>query len=133
MHCPKCFNVDYIKSGLINKKQRYKCNKCKCQFTQSEKSGVPLYVKMQAATLFFCGLSMNKIAEIFDVAPPTVMRWIHYFKDKLGDDFPKNSKCVEIYNKAEFLQLLEKDSVNNEIQLIRINDKLITCFSKNFH
>ena len=133
MHCPKCFSVDYIKSGSINKKQRYKCNKCQCQFTQSGKSGVPLYVKMQAITLFLCGFSMNKVAEIFDVSPPTVMRWVHYFKDKFGNDFPKDSKIVEEFNKGKFLRSFDKDGVNNKIQLIRINDKPHFVVVTNLH
>lgn len=122
MQCPKCSSTDYIKSGIINKKQRYKCEKCSCQFTKSEKPGVPLYIKMQATLLFLSGLSMNKVAEILNVAPPTVMRWINYFKEKLGEDFPKAIKtenkelshCAEPSNNNRASKELPKKNNKNK-------------------
>ena len=48
MHCPKCHSKKYVKSGFTNKRQRYKCKECECNFTQSFKRGVSVEIKIQA-------------------------------------------------------------------------------------
>ncbi|WP_051579577.1 IS1/IS1595 family N-terminal zinc-binding domain-containing protein [Neorickettsia helminthoeca] len=100
MHCPKCSSTKFIKSGTVNAKQRYKCLECKCQFTKSEKQGAQLRLKMHAVQLFLSGVSMNSVAKLFDLSPPTIMRWVNQLKELMKDDFP-----------TEFSQSSEKSTL----------------------
>lgn len=49
---------------------------------------------------------MNSVARLFDVAPPTIMRWVNYFKQKLGEDFSAQQEIILPMKKEDaFLQL----------------------------
>ena len=54
MHCPKCWNTKYVKSGMNNGKQRYKCKniQCWCNFTKSVLWRVDFKVKTMALKLY---------------------------------------------------------------------------------
>ena len=52
MNCPKCFSEEYVKSGYTRGLQRYKCKGCGCNFTQSQKRGATLELRLQALKLY---------------------------------------------------------------------------------
>ncbi len=79
MYCPKCESGDYVKNGKHHGKQRYKCKRCGCQFTQNHKHGVARPRKMLALLLYLSGLSMNRTAQIVGVSPVSVMNWMRAF------------------------------------------------------
>jgi len=79
MWCPKCESESHKKNGFLRGKQRYKCLKCGCQYTQSRKHGVPRPVKMLALLLYISGLSMTRIAQIVGVSTTSIVNWIRAF------------------------------------------------------
>ncbi|AHX11405.1 helix-turn-helix domain protein [Neorickettsia helminthoeca str. Oregon] len=55
---------------------------------------------MHAVQLFLSGVSMNSVAKLFDLSPPTIMRWVNQLKELMKDDFP-----------TEFSQSSEKSTL----------------------
>ena len=77
LNCKKCGSLSFVKSGHTRGMQRYKCRDCGCQFTDSAPRGVHPALKSLAMVLYsFCGVSMNKIAGLFDVSAPAVLKWV---------------------------------------------------------
>jgi transposase-like protein len=77
---------------------------------------------MHAVSLFLCGISMNSIAQIFDVAPPTVMRWVNYFKEKLKEEFPQQKNS---YKKIKIKDLLNNFSAEDELYIDSYTEKVM--------
>jgi len=76
MKCPKCCSEEYVKSGFMNKKQRYKCKSCNCNFTQSRKRGASLNTKLLALKLYLEGMGFRAIGRTLGVHNVTVLNWI---------------------------------------------------------
>ena len=76
MNCPKCGSEDYVKSGFMKGKQRYKCRKCTCNFTQDHKRGAKFQTKLQALQLYLEGVGFKAIGRILGVHNVTVLNWI---------------------------------------------------------
>lgn len=75
--CKKCGSEKFVKCGFVRGKQRYKCKECRCQFTHSPLRGVNPALKSFGIVLYaFCGVFMSKIARLFNVSPPAVLKWI---------------------------------------------------------
>ena len=51
MQCPKCYSRKQVKSGFERGIQRYKCKKCECNFTRSDRGGVSVEIKIRALRL----------------------------------------------------------------------------------
>ena len=56
--CPRCQASVVIKNGKVQGKQRYKCKKCRMQFTRLTPRGHPAMEKATAIMLYTLGLSM---------------------------------------------------------------------------
>ena len=76
MHCPKCYSETYVKNGIKYNKQRYKCEKCGCHFTQSYKRGASLETKLKALKLYVEGMGFRAIGRVMGVNNVTVLNWI---------------------------------------------------------
>jgi transposase-like protein len=75
--CKKCQSTQQVKSGHIRGHQRYRCKECGCQFTQTKPRGVHPALRSFAIVLYgFCGLSMGKIARLFQVSTVAVLKWV---------------------------------------------------------
>ncbi|KYH12543.1 helix-turn-helix domain-containing protein [Neorickettsia sp. 179522] len=123
MHCPKCDSIKFIKSGKTKEKQRYKCLGCGCQFTRNEKYGAQLRLKMHAVQLYLSGVSMNSVAGVFSVSPPTIMRWVHQFSELFGKNFPRK---VSGASERSNLEIVCADlGSETEVILTNITEELI--------
>ena len=81
MNCPKCSNEYCVKAGFNHSRQRYKCNNCGRQFTQTEDKNATK--RAFALYLYAIGLSMNAIGRMLGVSPSTVLYWIRNFALKI--------------------------------------------------
>ena len=94
MHCPKCLSERYVKNGIKYNKQRYKCKKCGCHFTQSHKRGATLETKLMALNLYLEGMGLRAIGRILNVSNVSVLYWIRtlgksvkaYVQTQMPDD-----------------------------------------------
>lgn len=75
--CKKCCGTSYVKSGHIRGIQRYKCQDCGCQFTDTKIRGVSPILRKVAVVLYaHCGVPMLGIAKLFKVSDVAVLKWI---------------------------------------------------------
>lgn len=81
--CPKCANDTYVKSGVINGRQRYKCKKCGYNFTvQKQGKKINDYYVTKALQLYIEGISYREIERILGVSHVSVMNWVKTYKLK---------------------------------------------------
>ncbi len=80
--CPRCQNKDFVKNGFVNENQRYRCKRCRYQWTRTTPRGHPVRHKRLSVLLYCHGISMNVISKLFDVSVPAVLKWIRAFAKK---------------------------------------------------
>ena len=59
LRCKRCGGAEHVKNGLMRGKQRYRCEACGLNFTDTPPRGMPLAVKVTAVLLYISGLSMK--------------------------------------------------------------------------
>ena len=81
LRCKRCGSEEHVKNGLMRGKQRYRCEACGLNLTDTPPRGMPLRIKVTAVLLYLSGLSMNRTAKLLGVSTPSVMTWIEQFAD----------------------------------------------------
>ena len=113
--CPKCQSSSFVKAGIIRNKQRYKCKKCNCFFTEGDKRrerGKSKEIKKIALTLYLEGIGFRTIERIFkdlgiNVSHVAVIKWIR----SLGKEVEKLKKeRKENYNNVSIM-VMELDEM----------------------
>ena len=66
--CPKCGSEKRVKSGFNNKKQRYLCKECGCNYTGG-RNGYPEHIRKKAIELYLEGNGFRRIERILKVSP----------------------------------------------------------------
>jgi transposase-like protein len=86
IHCPKCQSEDYVKSGVVKERQRYRCKQCGYFFTvmKQGKSIDPYYV-VKALQLYIEGVTLREIERILGVSHVSVMNWVRQYHIKRPD------------------------------------------------
>jgi len=94
--CKRCGSEKVVKSGKINKKQRFKCNDCFYHFVEGDaRTNEELIKKRRACVaLYILGkTSMRELARRFNTYPSLVCKWIT--KDKNQSLVNANSSYSE--------------------------------------
>jgi transposase len=68
-----------VKNGFMQGQQRYKCKECGYNFIDKPRRGHSQPVLALAVWLYLSGLSQRRIARLFGVSPPAVLKWIKTF------------------------------------------------------
>ena len=76
LRCKRCGSGEHVKNGFMKGKQRYLCQACGLNFTDTPPRGMPLRVKVTAVLLCLSGLSMNRTGKLLGVSTPGGMAWI---------------------------------------------------------
>ncbi|QKX07227.1 IS1 family transposase [Aquimarina sp. TRL1] len=81
--CPNCNAREYIKSGVIANRQRYKCKKCNYYFTVN-KLGKKIddYYVNKALQLHLEGLTYREIERILGISHVSIMNWVKKYNVK---------------------------------------------------
>ncbi|WP_178985052.1 transposase-like zinc-binding domain-containing protein [Winogradskyella helgolandensis] len=81
--CPNCGSDQYVKSGIVNKRQRYKCKKCNYYFTVN-KIGKKIddYYVNKSLQLYLEGLTYREIERILGISHVSVMNWVKKYNIK---------------------------------------------------
>ena len=75
--CPNCNSDRYIKSGVVNDRQRYKCKSCGYFFTVNKQGKqIDGYYVNKALQLYLEGLTYREIERILGVSHVSVMNWV---------------------------------------------------------
>ena len=66
--CPKCSSENFIKSGVVKGRQRYKCNQCNYNFTVvKEGKNIDAYYVVKALQLYLEGVSYREIERLLGI------------------------------------------------------------------
>src|ERR671938_1027889 len=79
LRCERCGGEEHVENGFMKGLQRYRCEACGLNLTDTPPRGMPLRVKVTAVLLYLSGLSMNRTAKLLGVSTPSVMTWIEQF------------------------------------------------------
>ncbi len=125
MHCPKCYSDHYVKNGIKYEKQRYKCKKCGCHFTQSHKRGASLETKLFALKLYLEGMGFRAIGRILKVSNVTVLHWIRTLgksiKTYVQTQMPDDIRHVDIVELDEMWHFTKKKNGSSGCGLLSID------------
>lgn len=84
MNCPKCNCNFYIKNGIINGMQRFRCKCCGHNYTVEKKSSsIDTYKKRIALILYLEGMNVTTIAQKLEVSHVSVIKWIRKYGNNL--------------------------------------------------
>ena len=92
--CPNCSSDQIVKSGIVNKRQRFKCKQCNYFFTVN-KLGKKIddYFVNKALQLYLEGLSYRVIERILGVSHVSIMNWVKRY----GIKRPQNKNYHSSY------------------------------------
>ena len=125
MYCPKCLSEKFVKSGFTKGKQRYKCQKCGCNFTQSHKRGASLETKLSALNLYLEGMGFRAIGRLMRVNNVTVLNWIRTLgqsvKTYVQTHMPDDIREIEIVEIDEMWHFTVKKNENSGCGLLSID------------
>ncbi|MEN8787518.1 MAG: helix-turn-helix domain-containing protein [Flavobacteriales bacterium] len=81
--CPNCSSESYIKSGIVNNRQRFKCKECGYFFSVN-KLGKQIddYYVNKALQLYLEGLTYREIERILGISHVTVLNWVKKYNIK---------------------------------------------------
>ncbi|EDM44133.1 hypothetical protein SCB49_11097 [unidentified eubacterium SCB49] len=111
--CPNCNSNNYIKSGIVNKRQRYKCKDCNYFFTVN-KIGKKIddYYVNKSLQLYLEGLTYREIERILGISHVSIMNWVKKYNIKR----PYNSSYHPTYKIMNAQELGEYFSNTNNIK-----------------
>src|SRR3712207_1186227 len=74
--CPRCSSCRLIRFGFIAGRQRWRCKRCRYQFTRPEGYGTPDPPRRAAVSLYGYGRSFNAVAHLLGTTTQSVLRWV---------------------------------------------------------
>ncbi|MDX5325166.1 MAG: hypothetical protein LPK80_02795 [Bacteroidota bacterium] len=88
--CPRCGGQQYVKSGIVNNRQRYRCRSCGYHFTVGKQGKkIDDYYVVKALQLYVEGVSYREIERLLGISHVTVMNWVrqHKIKRPVNQDY----------------------------------------------
>lgn len=104
LKCPKCDAVDAVRNGIVNQRQRFRCKKCKYNFTVSKVGkGISTYYVIKALQLYIEGVSFREIERLLGISHVSVMNWVKKYQIKI----PENNTYHPTYKILNHRELVE--------------------------
>jgi IS1 family transposase/transposase-like protein len=101
--CPRCGSQRLIRFGFVAGQQRWRCKRCRYQFTRLEGHGTP--EPRAAVSLYGYGLSFNAVADLLGTTAQSVLRWVCGSVDRCCTKPPPGDAVViELDEMWHFLQ-----------------------------
>ncbi len=95
--CPRCKSQNFIKSGVVKERQRYKCKKCAYHYSVIQKSDTSKESERRLAlTLYLEGLGFRSIGRILGFSHVAVYNWIRSFGEQVESLKQKEATIVEM-------------------------------------
>jgi len=103
--CPRCDSRRLIRFGFVAGKQRWRCKRCRYQFTGLDGHGTPEPTKRAAVSLYGYGLSFNTVAHLLGTTAQSVLRWVCRYVDyHCSKPPPGGAVVIELDEMWHFLQ-----------------------------
>jgi len=84
--CKKCGSLSFVKNGMVRGLQRYRCQKCGCNFTATPKRGRSQATKALAVLLYSLGkASFRWLGKLLGVSDVSVYRWVRQAAEALPE------------------------------------------------
>ena len=107
---PNCGSDQYIKSGVVNERQRYKCKKCSYYFSVN-KIGKKIddYYVNKSLQLYLEGLSYREIERILGISHVSIMNWVKKYNVKrpINANYHPTYKILNADELSKFFMNLE--------------------------
>ncbi len=104
--CPKCNSYQYVKSGIISNRQRYKCKSCTYYYTVN-KMGKQIddYYITKAMQLYIEGISAREIERLLGISHVSIHNWVKKLgiKKISNDSHHPTYKVFNHYELADFM------------------------------
>jgi len=120
LRCKRCGSGEHVRNGLMRGKQRYRCEACGLNFTDTPPRGMPLRIKVTAVLLYLSGLSMNRTAKLLGVSTPSVQAWIERFAEVYAQKPEPEGRAV-VVELDEMWHFLKKKS--NKLWVWKARDR----------
>lgn len=108
--CPNCGYDHYVKSGIVNNRQRYKCKKCNYYFSVN-KLGKKIddYYVNKSLQLYLEGLTYREIERILGVSHVSIMNWVKKFNIKrpYNSNYHPTYKILNAVELSNYFQNIE--------------------------
>jgi len=103
--CKRCGKSHFTKNGFVRGMQRYRCQSCGCNFTNTPPRGRSPAVKALAILLYSMGkASYRFIGDLLDVSHVSVYKWIRETAASLPEpEISLGMKDVELDEMWHFL------------------------------
>jgi insertion element IS1 protein InsB len=103
--CPRCGSRRLIRYGIVAGQQRWRCKRCRYQFTRLDGHGTPEPIKRAAVSLYGYGLSFNTVAHLLGTTAQSVLRWVcSYVDHHCSKPPPGEAVVIELDEMWHFLQ-----------------------------
>lgn len=113
--CPKCQSDNYVKSGIIKTRQRFKCKSCNYYFTV-QKLGKRIegeYV-VKALQLYLEGISFREIERVLGVSHVSVMNWVKTYNIKRPNKTTNIQPEIQILPFDDLMDFITDQSILNQ-------------------
>jgi insertion element IS1 protein InsB len=101
--CPRCGSRRLIRFGFVAGRQRWRCKRCRYQFTRLDGHGTPEPTKRAAVSLY--GLSLNAVAHLLGTTAQSVLRWVCGYVDRYcSKPPPGDAVVIELDEMWHYLQ-----------------------------
>ncbi len=125
--CPNCLSTSYIKAGIINNRQRYKCKDCNYYFTVN-KLGKKIdgYYVNKALQLYLEGLTYREIERILGVSHVSIMNWVKKYNIKrpYNSNYHPTYKILNANELAKFFSESE-NLIDSGVIVTALGDKFM--------
>jgi transposase len=110
--CKRCRAAEYVKNGKVRGLQRYRCQRCACNFTATPPRGKHPAMKALTLLLYAMGnMSYRMIGRLLDTSHVSIYQWIRAEAEKLpAPRVPADVKVVMLDEMWHFLQKKRKSS-----------------------
>jgi hypothetical protein len=108
--CPNCGSDNYIKSGIVSNRQRYKCKSCGYFFSVN-KIGKKIddYYVNKSLQLYLEGLTYREIERILGISHVSIMNWVKKYNIKrpYNSDYHPTYKILNAPELANYFNNVE--------------------------
>lgn len=112
MECPKCAHAEGVKNGKMTGKQRYKCRRCGCNYTQSSKYRIPREKRLECLRLYLEGVGFRGIERLTGVSHVSVIKWVRELGDRIEALRPQSGGEVSVMELDEMWHFVKKSPTN---------------------
>ena len=112
--CKHCGSEDFVRDGIVKKKQRYLCRGCHKTFRDGDiREKYDLYKRIRVIKMYTEGVGLRSIERLEGVAASLLVHWIKNFakviREKLSvTQIPEDVKQVEILEMDELFTYYQK-------------------------